>query len=179
MSSRRSSLLALLLLLVSNAAPTSAHPSHTTVSEAEFNAETGRLEVALRLAPEDLEAVLSLRESRKLVLEREPHKELEKLCAAYLSETFRIEPKIEDGLELVGLELEAREVWLYFELPVSSPATEAVLVVEILMELHAQQLNTVYVRSGESRRAVTFSTVSRSRPLRDLIEPPSAVKIEQ
>lgn len=40
-------------------APAQAHPFHVTIAEATRNAETKRIEVALRLWPEDLEAALT------------------------------------------------------------------------------------------------------------------------
>ena len=168
-----------LLLFVFYAAPALAHPAHTTVSEVEFNAETGHLEVALRVMSEDLEKALSKRENRNLIVERESGEKLEELCAAYLSETFRLEPGNGSDLEWVGLEFEERDIWLYFELPVDPIEAETVLVVELLMEINSQQLNTVHVRSGGFRRAVIFSTSSRSHALQPLISPPKAAKNEQ
>ena len=168
-----------LLLFVFYAAPTLAHPAHTTVSEVEFNAETGHLEVALRVMSEDLEKALSKRENRNLVVERESAEKLEELCAAYLSEAFRLEPGNDSDLEWVGLEFEERDIWLYFELPVNPIEADAVLVVELLMEIHSQHLNTVHIRSGGFRRAVIFSTDSRFRALQPLINPSKDAETEQ
>jgi hypothetical protein len=176
LSSRsRWQLICLALLFVSAPAAV-AHPAHTTVSEAEYNVESGRLEVALRLRPEDLEMALSQSVGRDLVLERETGEALDSLCAAYVDATFRIEPGSEAPLVWVGLEFEQRDVWLYFELPVPSPLGEAMLIVETLMELHAQQLNTVHVRGDAAHGTVTFSTDERRRPLRELIGTSSSVR---
>jgi len=174
LSARLRSHIACLVLLLSSASAAFAHPAHTTVSEAEYNAESRKLEVALRLRPEDLDMALSQRVGRNLVLEREPEKTLDSLCAAYVAETFRIEPKTEAPLAWVGLEFEERDIWLYFELPVPSPMGEARLIVETLMELYAQQLNTIHMRGDATNATVTFSTDERRRLLRELIGTPNS-----
>ena len=47
-----------LVLCLGFVGPVMAHPFHASIAEAEFNADSGKLEVALRLHPVDLEAVL-------------------------------------------------------------------------------------------------------------------------
>ena len=65
---------------------TEAHPFHVTWAEAEWNSETGMLEVALRVHPGDLENVLRQRTQQQILL---ADASAEKAVEEYLRETFR------------------------------------------------------------------------------------------
>lgn len=114
----------------------SAHPNHVSVAEVERNTETGRLEVALRCWPEDIEKVLSDRAGEDVTLESAP--DIDERITHYLNEVFLIAPsgdappddwrpdpiieknKRGEPVEIpriiwVGKELERRDLWLYFE----------------------------------------------------------------
>jgi hypothetical protein len=136
----------------------SAHPLHVSHAEADFNRDTGKLEVALKVFADDFEAKLTARAGHRVSLEKTPKAELDTLCLAYLTETFTV--KSRDGaqqtLAWVGREIKDREnhLWLYFEVPLPGGAEGARLVHAVLGDEFRDQLNSVLVRDGG--RAVTL-----------------------
>jgi hypothetical protein len=155
-------LLAALLPLL--ALPALAHPYHASLAEAEFNPETGRLEVALKVLIVDLERALSVDSGAV------EHPETDATITRYLARRFRLQcPGAEPAtLSWVGKEPELRSAWLYFEL---SPSGEDAkprnslagcsLEVQIFLELEATQLNTVRLKTPDYE---TTATLSRDQP---------------
>ena len=123
---RLGALFALLLLdTLTSPDPRAAHPFHVSLAEVEFNAESGKLEVALRVYPLDLEKALTLHAARRISIDDEP--EVDALIAAYLKDRFRVTGA--DGkpasIEWVGRELSVKDAWLYFEMPLSGGIHDA------------------------------------------------------
>ena len=76
-------------LAVGSAAPLAlAHEFHVSSAEVEHNRESGKLEVALRVLPEDLEAALSRGRDRAVRLEVTAG--VDALITAYLTHNFRV-----------------------------------------------------------------------------------------
>jgi len=115
----------------------SAHPSHVSVAEIERDQQTNRLEIALRVWPEDLEKTLEARTDRDVDLDSSDG--VDELIADYLDETIIVAPPGKkptrnwrpvpitktdeqgDTIELprviwVGKKFDRRDLWLYFEL---------------------------------------------------------------
>lgn len=140
------------------AAPATAHPLHISHAEADYNRETGQLEVALRVFADDFEARLTTRAGHRVSLEKTPKVELDALCLAYLAATFTV--KSRDGtpqpLHWVGRELKEAEnhLWLYFEVTLPGGAEGARIFHGVLGDEFRDQLNSVLVRDGD--RAVTL-----------------------
>lgn len=153
---RRACGLAVALLLAATAGR--AHPIHASFAEADFNRDTGRLEVALRVFADDLEAALSARAGRPVSLERTPAAELDLLLRAYLASHFTVRAgdAPNPAQRWVGRELRDREneVWLYFDLPLAAGPAGARLAHRLLTDQFADQVNSVRVRDG--RREVTL-----------------------
>ncbi len=79
------------LLLVSSAIQTSvAHPFHASFAEVEWNAKTGKLEVALQFDPDDLEKAVRLHCGERINIDDERSAPL---IAAYVREHFSIGPR--------------------------------------------------------------------------------------
>ena len=135
-----------------------AHPLHVSHAEADFNRDTGKLEIALKVFADDFEAKLTARAGRRVSLDKTPKVELDALCLAYLAETFTV--KSRDGarqsLHWVGREIKDSEnhLWLYFEVPLPGGADGARIVHAVLSDEFRDQLNSVLVRDGG--RAVTL-----------------------
>ncbi|MEQ9617506.1 MAG: hypothetical protein RLN60_05665 [Phycisphaerales bacterium] len=168
-----------------SAGVTFAHPYHVSVAEIERDAETNRLEVALRVWPEDLERVLSSATGERVNIERTEN--ADELIVAYLDRVFVVAPPSddpprsstpapvfgpagEDGeraelprIVWVGKEIEGREAWIYFEvrLPEGMDSIEGAWISN---RLHfgavEQQENVMRVRDGEFR--VTVRTDERT-----------------
>ena len=165
-----------LLALLAIATPLQAHPFHATYAEVDWN-ETGKvLEVALRVQPEDLERVLSLRAKRRIDIEKT--KGVDKLIHKYLTEVFVVEQKgVEQKkgeqkgggqksvnmptLRWVGKEVSAKEAWLYFELPRPAGAEDLKILNQIFFEILPDQVNTVRFRQGKKRTTLRFDRNSR------------------
>jgi hypothetical protein len=161
----RFSILATTFLLAAVATTAEAHPFHTSIAEAEWNEKSGRLEVALKLRPENLERALRLRTKRNVVLERTP--ELDQIIRRYLNDKFVIEDAGKRPAKLiwVGKEVTLKEVWLYFEFPMPDGPAGMHLTNRVLFDLGRDQVNTVNFRLREKRTSLTFSREKPRQPL--------------
>lgn len=92
-----------------------AHPNHIGVTEVEWNAKTGRFEVAMKLRATDLEDAISVITKERWRLENA--KDLEQQLQNYLKEHFSITFQNHKTCRLhwVGSELLLHDVWIYFE----------------------------------------------------------------
>lgn len=137
------------------------HPFHVTLTEAEWNQQTNRLECALRVDPRDLDLALSAQEKRPVRSEEVSDAELKRMTTEYLRKRMRLLRTGEDEpatLHWVGSEADTKYRWLYFEL--QPPAGERELVMEnrLFFEVQAGQRNTVvFRRKQKTPRAVVFT----------------------
>lgn len=97
-----------------NASGAGAHPFHSSYAEVDWSSDGRRLEVALRVIPEDLEAALSRQQGEAMTLVQHP-----RVLAAietYLQTSFEVLDTNGDAqpLSLTGFEAGYRETWLYF-----------------------------------------------------------------
>ena len=138
-----------------------AHPFHATYTEVDWNAKSKVLEVALRVQPEDLDRVLSLRAKRKIDVEKT--KDVDKLIQKYLAEVFLVEPKLKQPVAIrwIGKEVSSKEAWLYFEIPRPQGIEGLKLLNRIFLEILPDQVNTVRVRQGRQRVTLRFDRNSR------------------
>ena len=152
-----------LLLLVTLTAGVNlqAHPFHATYTEVDWNAKSKVLEVALRVQPEDLDRVLSLRAKRKIDIEKT--KDVDKLIQKYLADVFLVEPKLKQPVAIrwVGKEVSSKEAWLYFEISRPQGIEGLKLLNRIFLEIIPDEVNTVRVRYGKQRVTLRFDRNSR------------------
>lgn len=94
---------------------TTAHPFHASTTEIEWNADSQRFEVAMRLRIADLEDAISAKIKTRFRVESDPKRQVR--LQAYLQETFSISfvEHRQCTLHWVGYELELHDVWVYFE----------------------------------------------------------------
>ncbi len=119
--------LALLFVLgMLTAIPAQAgHPFHSTFTEMEWNSESRRFEVALQLPGLQIDDELSRLHERHINLETT--EDAEPLLQKYIKSRFEVTGKGLNQCQLhwVGMEIDARNVWAYFEvelLPSNSAA---------------------------------------------------------
>ncbi len=149
---------ALVAMFVSTIA---AHEYHASTAEVEHNPESCRVEVALQVIPEDLEAALSRDAGQAGWLDKTGH--VDQQIGAYLSAHFRVVGPSGESQPIVwvGKEVSHRAAWLYFEIPVEENATEKAtsrtLENRILLDLEPGQINTVLFRNGEHRETWTLT----------------------
>jgi hypothetical protein len=106
----------LMLIGPAPAAPgLASHPLHTTYSEMEWNPESRRFEVALQLPGFVIDEELSLIHRRRINVETAA--DAEKLVEEYVRSRFKVttDSLQECRLHWVGMEVELRDVWVYFE----------------------------------------------------------------
>ncbi|MEM6485628.1 MAG: DUF6702 family protein [Pseudomonadota bacterium] len=116
------------------------HPSHQSYSELEWS-DGGRLDVAMRLYPEDLELALSAIAGKSVVLRDTP--EVRSMFASYIGSRFYLgsTPDLA-SFSFVGMELGSRESWFFFSL-VNQSRESSVLTNNILTEVRESQVNRV------------------------------------
>lgn len=92
-----------------------SHPLHTTYSEMEWNPESRRFEVALQLPGFVIDEELSLIHRRRINVETAD--DAEKLVEEYVRSRFKVttDSLPDCRLHWVGMEVELRDVWVYFE----------------------------------------------------------------
>ncbi|MEM1142935.1 MAG: DUF6702 family protein [Pseudomonadota bacterium] len=131
---------ALILTLICLSTFARSHPSHQSYSELEWS-DGGRLDVAMRLYPEDLELALSAMAARPVVLRDTP--EVRSMFAAYIGARFFLgsTPDLA-SFRFVGMELGSRESWFFFSL-VNQRRESSVLTNDILTEVRDSQVNRV------------------------------------
>jgi hypothetical protein len=144
------------------------HPFHSSVGEAQWNGESKRLEIALRLDPRDLDAALSEQEERRVVLERESDEAAQKLLIKYLKQHVWLEREGTEprgGFHWVGREDQPRHVWVFFELAPPEGDGELRMGHRVLMEVEPTQTNTLILLHAPGRPALRFSRQKTLLPL--------------
>ena len=133
-----------------------AHPIHTSTAEADYNAKTKQLEVALRVFVDDFEAALSVHTQRRVSLEKTPPAEFDALARAYLAEKFTVRTRagVLVAPKWVGREFKPgeNELWFYLELPLPDGVEGARLHHRAMAEQFSNQINSVRVRDAEGRK---------------------------
>jgi len=162
---RRALTFCLLLLWTASLAAPAVHHFATSLTEADYNAETKRVEVALSVMSSDLEWVLSRRAGKRVSLEHTP--KVDALLETYLNEVFHAKLKSGDTAVMtwVGKEFETSLVWLFFELDLPKGTQGVRLTNRVLMKWERDQINTVNLRSTGRNRTLTFDRQHATQPL--------------
>lgn len=162
LSDTRAVIAALLLLVSATLVPhgASAHPSHASYAEVEWS-DNGTLDVALRVIPEDLERALTRQAGRSVVLVDDDfvHAQL----TNYLARHFRISSAT-GPLQLVGMDVDYRDSWIYFSLP-ASREPNARLRNTILFDEEPTQSNRVKRLWAPQEPVLVFDGGEPERPL--------------
>lgn len=145
------------------------HPFHVSVAEVEYNTETRKLEIALRMYGVDIERALSKLAGKPCDLDDE--KSRDKLLPQYLAKRFTTEsatpgPKgtrSTGRMSYVGSELSGADLWAYFELTVPDGGRRFVLRNAVLTGVQPEQLNVVSLRSPAGRQTLFFNRKQLTR----------------
>jgi len=134
-----------------------AHPRHLSIAEADWNAETQRLEIALQVNPVDLEQALRRIANRPIDLDRTAG--IDRLMEDYLGRTFFAKERDGGNAKLiwVGHEINLKDAWLYFEVPLKSGPVNATFGAGLFFELLPDQANTINFKVGKLRKSLTFT----------------------
>lgn len=113
-----------LALLISSTS-VSAHKSHTSVAEVEWNDKSQRFEVAMRLHIADIEDAISVQNNERFRIEGNDSASVD--LRKFVADRFSIQAQSaqQHRLHWVGVELELHEAWLYFEVELKAATTKA------------------------------------------------------
>ncbi len=131
------------------------HPVHETVAEIEWNPETGRLEVALRLDALDEQWL-----RKRVPQDRQSEGQWE---LAYLKSRCRIAaPPEENGVDpttyrWIGRDEERGHVWWYFEIEPGDKQPPTWIEQRVLFEKEQNQANRVVVLGGVPKRTLVLT----------------------
>ncbi len=135
-----------------------AHPVRASFAEADFRPDTKKLEVALRVYTDDLEAALTAHAGRPITLDRTPPPAFDLALLAYLRATFllRTAAGTAPALHLVGRELKDNDqlTWIYFECELPAGIAGVVLSHRVLRDAFPDQLNAL--RLGKNGKTLLF-----------------------
>ena len=174
---KTSHLVALLLVLSLQAF---GHAIHQSTAEAEYNADTRKLEVSLRVFASDLELALIRHSERMVSLDKTPAKELDPVIQAYLARVFIL--RTADGkpatIEWVGKQIEPASrpgdddaVTLFFELSLPAGLQGCELRHTVLCECYQDQINLLLLRDGAKQRELRFTRESVGQKLNSVARP--------
>lgn len=151
------------------------HPFHITLTEAEWNRQTERLECSLRVDPRDLDLALSAQEKKPVRSEELDDKALRQLVSKYLQERLRLlragDEERPGKLHWVGSETDKKYRWFYFEL--QPPPGKQPLQMEnrLFFDVQHGQRNTVVMRrKRETPEAIVFTEAAARQSIKALPE---------
>jgi len=150
------------------------HSVHTSTAEAEYNAETKRLEVSLTVFVSDLEMALMRQSEREMRLDKTPAAEFDAQVVAYLKKTFVVTDAAGKAGKMtwVGRELEKASeksgdpaVVLFFEVEVPGGVEGKTLRCAVFGELFGDQVNLLSLRAGTHQIELRFAQADVSKKL--------------
>jgi Domain of unknown function (DUF6702) len=132
---------------------------------------SGTLQVALKVIPEDLEAVLGIHHQRTVVLD--DHPKTDKIIFDYLWQRFRVRNEAGKQLPMqwLGKQVNHNNTWLYFEILVS-PSARLNLENRILMDLKSSQINRTSVEINGVKNTYTHTVKNTDKiiwPINDTV----------
>ena len=141
-----------------------AHPFKASVSEINYNAETGSLEITLKLFTDDLEGCITVRTGELLYLDT--GNELPSAVRSindYVQSGMRI---MLNGkpvtLEFLGKEQEPGVTWCYLESGEVTYPSELTVYNSIMTELYPTQSNIVHIQVEKQRKSLLLGTARPS-----------------
>lgn len=163
-----------LLLIACAPSLMAAHPFHVCIGQMEWNADSRRWEVSLRLHPQDVEQAMTKMHGRSISFE---DSNIAEHAVAYLQREFCLvrAPEALDRSQMlealessqslpkselvwVGMEAEKGWLWIHLEMipPDETPNTHAWLVHRILLADIDRQENSVRIVKGKNKSSLQF-----------------------
>jgi len=139
--------------------PAEAHPFHFSFAEAQWNAETESLEIALRVESKELEPALRTRQRPKFNLDDDSAGQV---VAAYLREHLQFTRGKEKPVEWkwIGMEVKVKETWCYLEVPLAGGPEGITITNTILLAQIPEQVNVMSIAAGDRRQRLHFNANS-------------------
>ena len=132
------------------------HEFHVSLTEIRYNPESERMEVSLRIFPDDMDrALMEHYGITSGLLTAQEHVAADSLLEIYLLELFRIDL---DGaplpLSYLGKEAESDVMWCYLESKALEKPDEIAVNNAILTEIFEDQVNIIQVYFGKWNRGM-------------------------
>lgn len=151
-----------------------AHSLHQTTAEAEWNAETKKLEVSLTVFVNDLELALMRQSEREMRVEKTAAAVFDEQARLYLAKNFVVTDaggqKVK--IEWIGRELdEATQksgeptMTLFFEIALPGCLQGASVLDAVFGDLFADEVNLLLVRRGAEKTQLLFKRGDAARKL--------------
>lgn len=140
-----------------------AHPYHVSLTEIDWNPNSGAFEVAVCVWPADLEKALAQQQSQPIDLDNTEG--LDAIITSYVSQKIGCSNGNDIAkLRWVGFETTNKKSWVYFELKPTNKATVASgnwsLENKMFFELNDDQQNFVTFTNGSGQRSGHCSAAS-------------------
>jgi hypothetical protein len=151
-----------------------AHSVHTSTAEAEYNAETKKLEVRLTVFVSDLEVALVRQSEREVRIDKTPAAEFDAQVQVYLAKTFVVTDAAGKvaKMEWVGREMEEASaksgdpaVVLFFEVEVPEGVVGTTVRNAVLQDVFRDQMNLMQLREGDRKTEMRFTCENPSGKL--------------
>ncbi len=135
------------------------HPVHETVSEIEWNAESGCLEVSMRL---------SVLDAQWIKRQVKPKQDDKAWPIVYLQKRFRVDPPKKDQakanakntakLKWVGRDEEGSHVWWYFEIHPANKQMPKIVDNRMLWDREDSYINRIVIlKNNKPQRAIDLT----------------------
>lgn len=169
----------LTVLLLAFVTSLQAHSLHQSIAEAEYNAQTKKLEVSLTVFINDLETALIRRAERDLRIERTPPAVFDAQVVAYLGAVLNLTDAAgrPAKLEWLGRQLDVETqkssdpaATLFFQFTLPKGLAGTTLRHALFCELFADQVNLLLLKDGATKRSMRFISGDTAKPLHDKSE---------
>jgi hypothetical protein len=147
MLKRKGIRLGMLVLLLWICGAWRPHEFYVSLTEIHYNSNNERLEVSMRLFPDDLDRALFERNGIQTQLATKlEHERADSLLKAYLLEGFSLQADRQEILfQYLGKEAESDAIWCYLESEPLPVPRELSIRNELLTEVFTDQVNIVQV----------------------------------
>lgn len=163
-----------LFALVFTVSSLHAHSLHQSTAEAEWNAETKRLEVSLTVFVNDLELALMRQSEREMRVEKTAATVFDAQTRLYLAKSFVVTDAAgqQAKIEWLGRELDAGTqksdeptMTLFFEIALPEGLQGVSVLDAVFGDLFADEVNLLLVRRGAEKTQLLFKRGDAPRKL--------------
>ena len=133
-----------------------AHPRHTTMTDIQYRPATKTLEVAIKVAAQDLEEALSKTLGRSVRLDTDPQQDQYVQNYAIRVIRFWGAKGVQIPLRWIGYETEGAAAWLYFEVTLKDGLSGVQMQNALFFDIAAEQVNTVLIATPTGKRTLIF-----------------------
>ena len=158
----------LILLLINVLGSWILHEFYVSLTEVRYNYDSERMEVSIRVFPDDLDRALLQKHGIFTQLSTELEApEADSLLGEYLNRHFSLEINGRPlKLNYLGKEAEADAIWCYLESEPLSEPLDYQIFSSILLENFEDQVNIVQIYQGDWNKGLMLSSDQQSGQLR-------------